>query len=94
MTHRGRLRSRTLRLPRSHAAAARSFHQAVGFEQSKKRRTHSRRDWPFGARFTLTRNEGLISEMGYHGASWASTGTGFPNPFEGEIAGTAVFILY
>jgi hypothetical protein len=94
MTHRGRLRRRTLRLPRGHAAAARSLRQTLSLELSENRRTHSRRDWPFGARFTLTRNEGLISEMGYHGASWASTGTGFTNPFEGDNTGTAVFILH
>ena len=45
----------------------------------KTPQTHSRRGWPIGVRFTLTRNEGFGIEMGYHGALWASTGTGFRN---------------
>ncbi|MET0575327.1 MAG: hypothetical protein ABWZ83_05650, partial [Mesorhizobium sp.] len=39
----------------------------------------SRRGCRFGERFTRNWNEVLIEFMGYHGAVWASTGTGYTN---------------
>jgi len=65
---------------------------------AKNRQTRSRRGCPIGVRFTLTRNEGFGIEMGYHGALWASTGTGFTNACattgESGYDGTPVFIVY
>ena len=58
-------------------ASARPLPKICFGPNSKTRQTRSRRGCPIGVRFTLTRNEGFGIEMGYHGALWASTGTGF-----------------
>jgi hypothetical protein len=60
-------------------AAARPLPKICFGPNGKTLQTHSRRGCPIGVRFTLTRNEGFGIEMGYHGALWASTGTGFTN---------------
>ncbi|WP_198024388.1 hypothetical protein [Mesorhizobium sp. LSHC412B00] len=71
----------------------------IRFDPSGKTpQTHSRRGCPIGVRFTLTRNEGFGIEMGYHGAQWASTGTGFTNARattgESSSDNTPVFISH
>ena len=79
-------------------AAARPLPKICFGPNGKTRQTHSRRGCPYGVRFTLTRNEGLSIEMGYHGVLWASTGTGFTNVRTttggSGFDGTPVFILY
>jgi hypothetical protein len=61
------------------ASEARPLPKICFGPNGKTRQTRSRRGCPIGVRFTLTRNEGFGIEMGYHGALWASTGTGFTN---------------
>lgn len=80
------------------AAPARSLPKTHFVLKGESRQTRSRRGCPIGVRFTLTRNEGLNIEMGYHGALWASTGIGFTNARattdESSFDGTPVFMLH
>ncbi|WP_292240541.1 hypothetical protein [Mesorhizobium sp.] len=92
------MRRRTpLHLP-IRAAAARPLSKTHFVLRGENRQTRSRRGCPIGVRFTLTRNEGLNIGMGYHGALWASTGTGFTNARantgESSFDGTPIFIVY
>ncbi|MGX9145254.1 hypothetical protein [Mesorhizobium sp. 128a] len=79
-------------------AAARPLPKNGFIPNGKTRQTHSRRGCPIGVRFTLTRNEGFGIEMGYHGALWASTGTGFTNARattgESSLVNAPVFIVH
>jgi len=79
-------------------ASARPLPKNCFGPNSKTRQTRSRRGCPIGVRFTLTRNEGFGIEMGYHGALWASTGTGFTNARattgESSFDGTPFFIVH
>ncbi|WP_189501851.1 MULTISPECIES: hypothetical protein [unclassified Mesorhizobium] len=98
ITRYSRFRRRTPFHLFARAAAARSLPKIRFVRKGKKPHARSRRGCPIGVRFTLTRNEGLNIEMGYHGALWASTGTGFTNAHattdESDFDGTPVFILH
>jgi hypothetical protein len=59
--------------------------QILSAFQAEQSRAAQRRRCPICELFTLTLNEILITGMGYHGALWASTGTGTrtkPKPLE------------